>query len=120
MGRKYGIKKISSEHEGELNDGTKVIDYSNDLYDLYQKAVVESLTKQKNADNYLTPYVEKSINGMLDKSRTDLGIKSLEKLEDLVKEATDPEPFHDPLFIFATIMKMRASCTLPHNAELPP
>lgn len=89
MGRKLGGLKSIDKHTATFKDNTVLIDYSSDLYDMYQKAIVESLTKQKNADNYLTPYVDKSISGMMNKDRTDLGIKSLEKLENLVKEATE-------------------------------
>lgn len=82
-----GIKSVE-KHEAAFQDGTKVIDYNTDLVELYNKAVVEALTNQKT-DNYLLPFVSKSIKGMMNAERTDLGVKSLDKLESLVKETSE-------------------------------
>lgn len=86
--KKLGGLKSVEKNTADFNDGTKIIDYSQDLVELYNKAVVEALTNQKT-DNYLLPFVNKSIKGMMNAERTDLGIKSLDKLESLVKETTE-------------------------------
>ena len=61
MGRKLGIKKIISEHEGELNDGTKIIDYSNDLYDLSGDVNGDGTIKVRDVD-ILFRYFRKKIS----------------------------------------------------------
>jgi len=82
-----GIKSVE-KNEATFHDGTKLIDYNTDLIELYNKAIVEALTNQKT-NNYLLPFVSKSIKGMMNAERTDLGVKSLDKLESLVKETTE-------------------------------
>lgn len=86
--KKLGGIKSLDKHTAEFNDETKIIDYNQDLVQLYNKAVVEALTNQKT-NNYLLPFVNKSIKGMLNPDRTDLGVRSLDKLESLVKETTE-------------------------------
>lgn len=86
--KKLGGLKSVEKNEATFHDGTKLIDYNTDLVELYNKAVVEALTNQKT-DNYLLPFVSKSIKGMMNAERTDLGVKSLDKLESLVKETSE-------------------------------
>lgn len=81
------VLKNLEEHSAEFSDGTKILDYSNDLIDLYYRATYDSLLKRKT-DNYLQPFIEKSISAMMGKDRDELGIKSLDKLDSLVKETT--------------------------------
>lgn len=88
MGRKCGLKKLE-KNTAELNDGTKVIDYNADLIELYNKAVFNSLSGKTDSSNYLLPFVNKSIKGMMNTERSDLGVKSLDRLERLVKDTTD-------------------------------
>lgn len=80
------IKNIE-ENKAEFADGT--ILYDEDLIEKYYKATYDALIGRKPTDNSLFPFIDKSIKGMLDKSRYDLGAKSLDKIDQLVKDTTE-------------------------------
>lgn len=91
---KAKVPKVKSVEKDAIKftDGTTYMEYGgDDLVDKYYKAVYDSLLgrDESKKENALRPYIDKSIKGMLNAERSDLGVKSLDKLEKLVKETTD-------------------------------
>lgn len=85
--KKVAFKKVEDD-EATFYDGTVL--YDSNLIEKYHKAVYDALMDRKPIEpNSLFPFVDKSIKGMMNASRFDLGVKSLEKLDSLVKETTE-------------------------------
>lgn len=83
-----GLKTLAND-VAEFKDGTKL--YDDNLVEKYYKAVYDSLSGRKSDrnENSLFPFIEKSIKGMMSAERGDLGVRSLDKLTNLVKETTE-------------------------------
>lgn len=89
---KAKVPKVKSVEKDaiQFTDGTVYREYGNvDLVDKYYKAVYDSLIGRSSEGNSLQPYIDKSLKGMMNTNRSDLGIRSLDKLERIVKDTTD-------------------------------
>ena len=83
-----GLKTLNND-VAEFKDGTKL--YDDNLVEKYYKAVYDSLNGRKSDrnENSLFPFIDKSLKGMMSPERGDLGVRSLDKLTNLVKETTE-------------------------------
>ena len=84
-----GIAEVKAD-QAVLPDGTIMKSARNDnLLDLYHKAVQDTLLGNVDRSNPLYAFVKKSFDNMTKKIENENGIRSLEKIKDLVEDTTE-------------------------------